>query len=559
MKIISVEFKNIGPYGNVMQKVNLDDNNMVNRLINVSAKNGFGKTTFLNVITFVLYNKVPKINKGDLVNRVNRKNAIGIVKLYDKKNRLIQITRGIQPNKLEVLIDGVPYDAARDVQTFLEEEIYNMDFNVFTNTLSLSVDDFKSFLILTPADKRKIIDKLFGYAVLNDMLKTIKERYKDTQTQLKLFERKLEDKEDLIQEIEESIEAVENSEDSDNTERIKELRLKISEYKDKLKEGNTKYEKAEEVLQKGNNTKLKISNRLSSIQTMMKNVTKKLKLYSNDKCPTCGSDLTSDDHKHVKTDLEKELEKYKSEIEKFDAKLEEVKEKIEKITTRKNKVRKITMKLNSAINDLKDEIAELSESQDTKEIKELQKLLKKYTEEKDEIDKEIESYRTKTEYYDLILKQVLSEDGLKSVLIKRIIAPLNELVAKYNEELDLDKFVKFDDKFDVTVKHLGQVINPRTLSAGERKKSDIILLLSVLELIAMQMPSINSLFLDEAFSNLDPENIDLVIKILHKISQKHNIYIYVITHNDVEPQHFGKIIKIDKSNGFSTITEILQT
>ena len=88
----------------------------------------------------------------------------------------VNIIRGIAPNLFDVTVDDVPIDTAgnSNIQDYLEDEIFDIPYQVFKNIVVLSINDFKSFLTMSPFDKRNIIDKLFGFSIINEMKDIIK-------------------------------------------------------------------------------------------------------------------------------------------------------------------------------------------------------------------------------------------------------------------------------------------------------------------------------------------------------------------------------------------------
>ena len=164
MKIQSVEFKNFASYGNQVQRLEFSDEG--SELFLTLGKNGHGKTTIANAIVFALYGKIEGVKLNDLPNRINKELWVRIK--LKCKNTEVEIERGLAPSKFEVRLNGVEFDKAgkRSVQEYLEEEIFGIPYHVFKNIIILSVNDFKSFLTMTNADKKQIIDRMFGFSIL---------------------------------------------------------------------------------------------------------------------------------------------------------------------------------------------------------------------------------------------------------------------------------------------------------------------------------------------------------------------------------------------------------
>ena len=65
MKILSVEWKNFNSYGNVPSRIDFDPNS--GDLYLLIGGNGHGKSTISEVITFSLYGKLERKNKGGFI------------------------------------------------------------------------------------------------------------------------------------------------------------------------------------------------------------------------------------------------------------------------------------------------------------------------------------------------------------------------------------------------------------------------------------------------------------------------------------------------------------
>ena len=177
MRIDYIEFKNFASYGN--QKQRIDFLKEGSELFLTLGKNGDGKTTIANAIIYALYGKVEGVKLADLPNRINKELHVKIG--LQCGTMFIEIERGISPNKFSVLINGVEFDKAgkKSVQEYLEDEVFGIPYHVFKNIIILSVNDFKSFLTMSNQDKKQIIDRMFGFSILNDMQRQIKDERRD--------------------------------------------------------------------------------------------------------------------------------------------------------------------------------------------------------------------------------------------------------------------------------------------------------------------------------------------------------------------------------------------
>ena len=135
--------------------------------------------------------------------------------------------------------------------------------------------------------------------------------------------------------------------------------------------------------------------------------------------------------------------------------------------------------------------------------------------------------------------------------IKTILPVLNTNIAAMMQTMHLHFQIRFDDKFNCIVNHLGEEINPLTLSTGERKKADFIVIIALIKLLKLRFPQLNLLFLDELLSSVDADGIHNILKILGQVIKENKINTFVINHSSLPHELFDKKIQIYKENGFS--------
>jgi DNA repair exonuclease SbcCD ATPase subunit len=169
-----------------------------------------------------------------------------------------------------------------------------------------------------------------------------------------------------------------------------------------------------------------------------------------------------------------------------------------------------------------------------------------------------ESEKTKSksivnsEYYFLEnLEDILGEDGVKNLAIKTILPGLNTNIAAMAQTMHLSFHIRFDEKFNCIINHLGEEINPMTLSTGERKKADFIIIIAIIKILKLRFPQLNLLFLDELLSSVDADGVHNILKILSQVIKESKINTFVINHSVLPHELFDKKIQIYKENGFS--------
>jgi len=549
MRIESVEWKNFNSYGNVPQRIDLGNGGDLYLLL---GGNGNGKSTISEVITFSLYGKLENKKKGDLPNRINKNLWCRIVVI--SKGKKITITRGVSPGLFEVDIDGVPYDTSgtSNVQDYLEYELFDIPYQVFKNIIVLSINDFRSFLTMSVGDKRNIVDRLFGFTLINTMRDSIRSERREIKEQIKTINDELNIIEESIASINEKIESLEKSKAEDNIKLASEYKEKIIGLigeKKKLEDLVSKIKEKESNMLTSLNEEQK---ELSEITFEIKNDKTKMNLYSNNQCPTCGSDLHTEHHKSIKENLEENLQLKEDKKYTLDESVRSVSTKTKEISNKIQEIQSSVIRINLMINQYKNEAERLVK--ETKEVDE--NYLQELVNENSNKAKERKTNHIKKVQEDTfleIVESILGDDGVKNLAMKTILPSLNQSIHNMAAQIHLPYSIKFDDKFNCIINALGEEINPKSMSTGERKKADFIIIIAMLKILKIRYPSLNLLFLDEIFSSVDSAGIYEIIKILSEVS-KENLNTWVINHTELPMELFDKKVEAYREGGFSKLS-----
>jgi len=550
MKILSVEWKNFNSYGNAPSRIDFENDS--GDLYLLIGGNGNGKSTISEVITFCLYGRIERKNKGDLPNRINKNLWCRIV--VRSKNKLITITRGVSPGLFEVDIDGVPYDTSgnSNVQDYLEYELFDIPYQVFKNIIVLSINDFRSFLTMSTGDKRNIVDRLFGFTLINSMKDQIKSERKEIKENLKTITDELSILEESIQSINEKIALLEKDKKNDNLKLAKEYKSKIEELlneKKKLEDVLLRVVDKEKELKSLLNEK---ENDSKEISFDLKNINTKLSLYANSQCPTCGSSLDSDHHHGIKVNLEETKTEKEDLAKDLKTDILDLQGKVTALSGKSKEIQENMLKISLMMNHYKGEITKLMDESRELDASYLSQLIEENQTKMS--DRKInQSQKQVDDNFLDVVESVLGDDGVKNLAMKTILPSLNQSVSNMAKQIHLPYTIKFNDKFDCIIHSLGEEINPRSMSTGERKKADFIIIIALLKLLKVRYPSLNLLFLDEIFSSVDSSGIYEIIKILSDVSKENRINTWVINHTELPTELFDKKVEAVREGGFSKL------
>jgi DNA repair exonuclease SbcCD ATPase subunit len=550
MKIKRVLWRNITSYGNRVQTIDFENNPGFYMLM---GENATGKSSFLSCITFGLYGKV---NNKKLKDLANRKNKNGWVRVeLESKGRQIVIERGVAPTSLEVTVDGKRYDESgkKNVQDYLEEELYGMPYYVFDNLISLNINDFKSFINMSPGDKRAIIDRLFSLDVINQMRELLKSDSKDVKSMLDSVTSEIDWLESSIEKNSSRLKETERKLNEQKTTTANELKERAKELEESISASREEKEKIDSVKDAIQKKKSTMEDTIRTSKYEIKTLEEKIRFFDKKTCPTCEREMSEDFSETRKEELSTQMASIRSMVDQVMPDYEKVLSKWEQVQTVERSFYKKEAEIKAALSSVKREIDELSRkqnvSEDTKAIREMIEENEQSLSEKKKEKAKAESMAN----FNKVVDQLLGEKGVKQLAIQSILPMFNKYIKELSIEMNIDYDIKFDEEFNAVLTHLGEEISPVSLSTGETKKVDIVVLLSLIKLVKMKFPMLNILFLDEVFSSVDTNNVYHMIRSLGKITRELKLNTIVVNHSSLPHEEFDYILRTSKNNGFSSI------
>jgi DNA repair exonuclease SbcCD ATPase subunit len=214
MKIKKVEFQNFKSYGMAKQTIEFDDQG---GLILLSGNNGSGKSTIRDVIDLCLFNKVPGKRKkytpnSSLPNRHNRSLYAGLeFETHNNDNMIIM--RYIEPTKNKIFINNLDEtDYYRKLTTEQKEHIIGYSYDTFKSFISMSMTDFKNFIVLKNTEKVNLVNKLFNLEKLDQLSTVTKDYIKEIDKAIELNQNKLSNNTELLTNTEKIIQTFESRE-----------------------------------------------------------------------------------------------------------------------------------------------------------------------------------------------------------------------------------------------------------------------------------------------------------------------------------------------------------
>ena len=422
--------------------------------------------------------------------------------------------------------------------------------STFDNVISISVDKFKSFLTMRPSDKRKILDQIFGILFFNKIHDSLKEFVKDFNVDIGNLEGQVRVLMENKKTIEEKIKSLDAEKSKDITDKLEEVIENINSLTESMlemvensKDIDSKASLAFEKMTKLTKTKNEYSFKI-------KDCNHKLKVYDSDVCPTCNSDLTDDVHIKNKEKIREEKLQYENDLKGVKVSIDKLKG-IQSIIDKKKQVLGNTIyETRLSLDKLKGKQENLSKPK--VETNEFDSVLENTIEKIDLILTNIQE-KKKDEYLYAELSKVFGEDGVKLQIMKNFLPSFNKSINEISKKLHFPYKVEIDERFNSKLISIGEEINPKTLSTGERKKADFAVLISLIHIMKRNYPNINLLFLDEILASLDANSIHEVLLLIRNVVDELDLTVFVINHSELPKEMFDFVYSVNKVAGFSEL------
>lgn len=581
LKYHNVEIRNFLSVGNVVQTVDLTRSGftlVLGENLDMGGqgnRNGVGKTTLLNAISYALYGQaLSNIKKDNLVNRVNAKN-MSVCLEFSKDSQTYRIERGRRPAFFrffvnDSVVNNPDTDEAqgenRETQKQVEA-VLGMSHTMFCNIVALNTYTLP-FLSQGAGRQREIIEELLMITMLSTKAETLRERIKDTRIQ--------QDQEDLkIKTIEASNEKITRTLSDLNTRSEKwqqQHQQKISDIQqalDSMKQLDIDRE-IQAHRDRGDLDKLKSArqeqqrllagkNRLRvSLQTQLDKNMDNYRRALNAECPMCQQGLSDHNHTKILTSLEQQILQLDQQLQPLNDEIAQHQEYIQELEQAENifdipetlygNLEQALGHLNSMEN-LQQELARLQ--QDANPYVDQQLSLTSTLQTVDH--QTLNQLNSQREHQEFLLKLLTNKESfIRKKIIDQNLAYLNTRLQDYLNRVGLPHQVKFLNDLGVEITHLGTEMDFDQLSRGERTRLILSLSWSFRDIWENNNQPINLIFVDELLDQgLDPQGLEKSVEILKAHSRDRHKNVFLVSHREELVSRVSNVLTVIKEDNFS--------
>ena len=535
-KLNSLTVKNFMSVGNSTQALDFNRNDLTLVLGenldtgggDHGARNGTGKTTIINALSYALYGlALTNIRRDNLVNKTNGKNML-VTCGFEYGGRQYRVERGRKPNVLKFYIDGEEQEAqdtaqgdSRETQKAIEE-LLGMSHEMFKHVVALNTYT-NPFLSLKHNDQRVIIEQLLGITLLSEKADQLKEQLRINKDLITQEEYKIKSIIDANEKIRDQIESLKrrskmwadkNQEEKQKlTEALESLKhvdieseLKAHTERKNYKDKKREIEDLEDNLRRYEKDSERYTKTVDKLE-------KEIASLEDHKCYACGQELHDNKQDEILKDKKEMLTEAKGNIDSDTTNINDIKIKIAELGELGIQPKVFYDSLDDAYNH-RNSLEQLK-----KELTNLDNLEDPYAEQISEMEESgIEEVKYDTlneltrvkEHQEFLLKLLTSKDSfIRKRIIDQNLAFLNKRLAFYLERIGLPHTVIFQNDLTVLITELGRELDFDNLSRGERNRLILSLSFAFRDVWENLYQPINLLFIDELVdSGMDSSGVE---------------------------------------------------
>jgi DNA repair exonuclease SbcCD ATPase subunit len=582
IKIKNLTVRNFMSVGNQTQAIDFDKGQLTLVLgenldlggDDSGARNGTGKTTIINGLSYAIYGQaLTNIKRDNLINKINTKGMLCTV-TFEKDGVEYHIERGRKPNLLKFSINGQEQQQSdldesqgdsRETQKAIEE-CFSMTHEMFKHLIALNTYT-EPFLSMKSADQRSIIEQLLGITLLSEKAEALKEESKRVKDAIATENTRIETVKASNERIQQSIESLERKKkiwDETKSQTIRDFETSIAHLLKIDIEAEIAAHKCWDDYNKRKQQKEAAEKWIASItadnqrqEKLIEKLKKEIESLKDHKCYACGQEVHDSKQAEIMSQKQDQIKDAALQSLANQTQEEEHRETLREIgeleqcpVTQYDTIEQAynhRSTVEGLQKDLSTKYSELNPYDD--QIQELRNSAVQ------EIDWNIINELTKIkDHQEFLYKLLTSKDSfVRKKIIDQNLAFLNQRLTYYLDRIGLPHTVEFQNDLSVIITQLGQDLDFDNLSRGERNRLILSLSWAFRDVWENLYHPINLLFIDELVdSGMDSSGVESSIAVLKKMTRERDKNVFLISHRDDLTSRVNHVLKVIKENGFTS-------
>jgi DNA repair exonuclease SbcCD ATPase subunit len=538
------------------------------------SRNGTGKTTIVNALSFALFGTaLTSIKKDNLINKINGKNML-VTLTFEKDGNKYKIERGRKPTVMKFYVNDQEKSTSdsddsqgdmRETQKDLDE-LLGMSHDMFQQIVALNTYT-APFLSLKANEQREIIEQLLGITLLSEKAEFLKDQIRITKDQIVQDTADIEAAKKSNDKIQQSITGLETRQSAWYTQQKSDcakIAQSIAELQsvdiEKELDQHAKlklYDEQAATIKSLNKERATLETAVIQADKQVTKYTKDVEQLKNKTCPSCEQELHTHKHEEMTASAEKNLADAVTYLQSVSDSYATVVQELESIGDINGRPKTYYETLEEALKH-QNNLASLESALGVR-----QQEIDPYQEQIDELKHtaiqqiswdNINALTTLKDHQEFLLKLLTNKDSfIRKKIIDQNLAYLNNRLTYYLDKMGLPHQVSFLNDLNVEITQLGQDLDFDNLSRGERNRLILGLSWAFRDVWESLYQNINLLFIDELIDNgLDANGVENALGVLKKMARERNKNIYLISHKDELIGRVNNVLKVVKENGFTS-------
>jgi len=580
--------KNFMSVGNQTQAVNFDREQLTLVLgenldqggDDNGSRNGTGKTTIVNALSFALYGQaLTNIKKDNLINKINNKNML-VTLTFNKDGTDYRIERGRKPTVMKFFVNNqeqaseITDDSQGDMRETQKglDELLGMSHDMFRHILALNTYT-DPFLSMKANEQREIIEQLLGITLLSEKAEALKEQIRISKDSIYQENANIEAAKKSNEKIQLSITGLETrqkawyTQQKDDCAKITQSIVELQSVDiEKELEQHAKlkvYDEQSAKIKSLNKEKATLETAVVQADKAVTKYSKEVEQLKNKTCPACEQKLHTHKHEEMTAGAEKNLIDAQTYLDKVSNDYAAVVLELDTIGDINGRPKIYYDSLEAALKH-QNNLASLESALSSRQVE-----VDPYQEQIDDLKHtaiqeiswdNINAITTLKDHQEFLLKLLTSKDSfIRKKIIDQNLAYLNNRLTYYLDKMGLPHQVNFQNDLSVEITQLGQDLDFDNLSRGERNRLILGLSWSFRDVWESLYQNINLLFIDELIDNgLDSAGVESALSVLKKMARERNKNIFLISHKDELIGRVTNVLKVIKENGYTSYSNDLE-
>jgi DNA repair exonuclease SbcCD ATPase subunit len=536
------------------------------------SRNGTGKTTIINALSYALYGQaLSNIRKDNLVNKTNNKNMLVSLD-FSIGGANYRIERGRKPAVLKFFVDQEDRSAVDDAQGDSREtqdaveRVLGMSHDMFKHILALNTYT-EPFLSLKSNDQRIIIEQLLGITLLSEKADRIRELNRATKDAITQEEARIRAVQEANKRIEDQIESLRKRQrlwTAKRDEDVNKLTTATADLEHIDIDAEVQahrdlevYHAKKQIIDEANKWIRSIDSDDVKLNRTIAKLEKEIESLDSHRCYACGQDIHDNKQDEIRQAKQASLQEAALQLLTNDTQRQEHQQRLAEVGELGKAPTVFYDTLEDALNH-RNSLETLRSNLATRQAEVdpyQEQIVDMQQQALQEVTYDNLNELTKLqEHQDFLLKLLTSKDSfIRKKIIDQNLSYLNSRLTHYLDRIGLPHTVTFQSDLTVMIEELGRELDFDNLSRGERNRLILSMSWAFRDVFESLYRPINVLFIDELIdSGLDTAGMEGALAILKHMSRERHKSVWLVSHRDELSGRVENILRVIKEGGFTS-------